>query len=78
MLAVTVNEIITHLILTRALQRSPIYSISKRSEALAGVAQWIEHRPANQLVNQLVTGSVPSHGTCLPWHLPARSPVGGA
>ena len=29
--------------------------------ALAGVAQWIEHWP----VNQRVTGSVPSQGTCL-------------
>ena len=29
--------------------------------ALAGVAQWIECRP----VNQRVTGSIPSQGTCL-------------
>ena len=29
--------------------------------ALAGVAQWIEHQP----VNQRVTGSIPSHSTCL-------------
>ena len=29
--------------------------------ALAGVAQWIEHQP----VNQRVTSSVPSQGTCL-------------
>ena len=29
--------------------------------ALAGVAQWIEHRPANQRV----TISIPSQGTCL-------------
>ena len=29
--------------------------------ALAGVAQWIEHGPANQRV----TGSIPSEGTCL-------------
>ena len=28
---------------------------------LAGVAQWIEHRPANQRV----TGWIPSQGTCL-------------
>ena len=28
---------------------------------LAGVAQWIEHQPANQRV----TGSIPSQGTCL-------------
>ena len=39
--------------------------------ALAGVAQWIEHRPANQRV----VGSIPSQGTCL--RLWARSPVGG-
>ena len=37
-------------------------------EALAGVAQWIEHSPANQKI----TGSIPSQGTCLgcrygPW-----------
>ena len=29
--------------------------------ALAGVAQWTEHRPANQRV----IGSIPSQGTCL-------------
>ena len=29
--------------------------------ALAGVVQWIEHRP----VNQRVTSSIPSQGTCL-------------
>ena len=29
--------------------------------ALVGVAQWIGHRP----VNQRVTGSIPSQGTCL-------------
>ena len=29
--------------------------------ALAGVAQWIEHQPANQRVG----GSIPSQGTCL-------------
>ena len=29
--------------------------------ALACVAQWIEHGPANQKV----TGSIPSQGTCL-------------
>ena len=38
--------------------------------ALAGVAQWIEHRP----VNQSVAGSIPSQGTCLAH---GRSPVGG-
>ena len=31
------------------------------SSALAGVAQWIEGRP----VNQMVAGLVPSQGTCL-------------
>ena len=35
--------------------------IKKRSPALAGVSQWIEHRP----VNQRVTGWIPSQGTCL-------------
>ena len=38
------------------------------TQALAGVAQWIEHWPTNQKV----TGSIPSQGTCLgcgpgPW-----------
>ena len=33
----------------------------KRSFALAGVAQWIECRPANQRV----AGSIPSQDTCL-------------
>ena len=33
----------------------------KQKEAQAGVTQWIEHR----LVNQRVTGSIPSLGTCL-------------
>ena len=32
-----------------------------RKRALAGVAQWIEHRPANQRV----AGPIPSQGTCL-------------
>ena len=36
-------------------------SAYKRGEALASVAQWIEHGP----VNQRVTGSIPSQGTCL-------------
>ena len=31
--------------------------------ALAGVAQWIEGRPANQMV----AGSIPRQGTCLGW-----------
>ena len=42
------------------------------TEALAGVAQWIEYQPANQRV----TGWIPSQG-----HMPGlqtRSPVGGA
>ena len=33
----------------------------KRKRALAGVTQWIEHGP----VNQRVSGSIPSQGTCL-------------
>ena len=33
----------------------------KMASALAGVAVWIEHSPANQRV----TGSIPSQGTCL-------------
>ena len=39
-------------------------STSKRREvllALAGVAQWIECQP----VNQMVAGSIPCQGTCL-------------
>ena len=35
--------------------------LKRRDTALAGVAQWIEHWPANQKV----TGSIPSQGTCL-------------
>ena len=34
---------------------------NKKQTALAGVAQWIEHWPANQRV----TSSIPSQGTCL-------------
>ena len=33
----------------------------RNRDALAGVAQWIECQP----VNQRVTGSIPSQGTCL-------------
>ena len=33
----------------------------KEEQALASVVHWIECRPANQRV----TGSIPSHGTCL-------------
>ena len=33
----------------------------KRIPALAGVVQWIECRP----VNQMVAGLIPSQGTCL-------------
>ena len=33
----------------------------KNTAALAGVAQWIERRPANQKVASLI----PSEGTCL-------------
>ena len=35
--------------------------IKNKMLALARVAQWIEHQPANQRV----TGSIPSQGTCL-------------
>ena len=35
--------------------------IKNMNSCLAGVAQWIEHWP----VNQRVTGSIPSWGTCL-------------
>ena len=35
--------------------------LKKKKSALAGVAQWIEHQPANQRV----AGSIPSQGTCL-------------
>ena len=42
--------------------------------ALAGVAQWIECRP----VNQRVTGSIPSQGTCLGCrHIPSRGRAKG-
>ena len=37
------------------------YCISRSNSALAGVAQWIEQRPANQRV----TGLIPSQGTYL-------------
>ena len=33
----------------------------KTVQALAGVAQWIKHQPANQRV----AGSIPSQGVCL-------------
>ena len=36
-------------------------NLKKEPRALASVAQWIEHPPANQRV----TGSIPSQGTCL-------------
>ena len=36
-------------------------NLRKGSGALAGVAQWTEYQP----VNQRVTGSIPSQGTCL-------------
>ena len=35
--------------------------IKTQHYALAGVAQWIEHWP----VNEMVAGSIPSQGTCL-------------
>ena len=37
------------------------YELKNLGLALAGVAQWIERQP----VNQRVTGSIPSQGTCL-------------
>ena len=39
----------------------PFPYIKKLSSALVGVAQWIEHGG----MNQRVTGSIPSKGTCL-------------
>ena len=39
----------------------PFPASKTEMKALAGVAQWIEHGPANQRV----TGSIPSQGTCL-------------
>ena len=48
----------------------------KSFQALAGVAQWIEHRPANQGVSS----SMPSQGTCLgcrpclQWQVCVRQP----
>ena len=42
--------------------------------ALAGVAQRIEHRPANQRV----AGSIPSQGTCLGCRPGPPTPVWGA
>ena len=38
-----------------------IFIIKTLQHALAGVAQWIEHQPANQRV----TGLIPSQGPCL-------------
>ena len=35
--------------------------IKNEERALAGMTQWIERGPANQMV----TGSIPSQGTCL-------------
>ena len=43
------------------LKRFPVKYSIKKLLALAGVAQWIEHWP----VNQRITGSIPSQGTCL-------------
>ena len=50
----------------RHLSHHPFYFYShhcfkKKFPVLAGVAQWIEHWPANQKV----AGSIPSQGTCL-------------
>ena len=38
-----------------------ILLLKRRSLPVAGVAQWIEHLPANRKV----TGSIPNQGTCL-------------
>ena len=38
-----------------------LLSHKKKDDALAHVAQWIEHQPANQKV----AGSIPGQGTCL-------------
>ena len=43
-------------------------TLKKNQRCLAGVAQWIEHQPANQRV----AGSIPNQDTCLgyrsgPW-----------
>ena len=40
---------------------SPVVNTQNPAEALAGVAQWIELRPANQRV----FGSIPSQSTCV-------------
>ena len=37
-----------------------IHPCNNKLMALAGIPQWVEHGP----VNQRVTGSVPSRGTC--------------
>ena len=44
----------------------------KTIASLAGVAQWIEHQPANQRVASLI----PSQGTCLGCGLCALTPSG--
>ena len=51
--------------------RKLIQLIRNSAKALAGVAQWIEHGPANQRV----TGSIPRPGHM--GGLQSRSPVGG-
>ena len=44
------------------LERSKVYcKVKNQGAALAGVAQWIEHRPANKRV----ASSIPIPGTCL-------------
>ena len=48
--------------------------VYKGYRALAGVAQWIECRPANQRV----AGSIPSQGTCLSCGPGPSATVGGA
>ena len=47
----------------RAVEKTSNHRDAKKigGEVLAGVAQWTEHGP----VNQRVSGSIPSQGTCL-------------
>ena len=41
--------------------KTDVYFKNEKKKTLAGVAHWIEHQP----VNQNVSGSIPSQGTCL-------------
>ena len=57
--------------LNSVLSACMFFKFKNHEEALTGVAQWIEYRT----VNQRVTGSIPSQGTCLGGR--PRPPVGG-